>query len=241
MTPESTSTWTDRLAPGQLGLVQDFLNAPDSEPTPEELHAAAAIRAEAETGESQAAIAARYGVSQQLVSAILRNKRAATVAPRSEVAAPTLGTPVSARIWFQSRGFELGEPSPAAHARLLRLREALIALCFANNGHGDGEAALCELSLIAAEIPLLASFAPAPRLIPGAPSHVFEATVLAAAYDALRDGTWARLKACPADRCRHVFYDTSRNRTSTWCSMAICGNRTKVRNYQQRAREARQP
>src|ERR671933_384799 len=41
------------------------------------------------------------------------------------------------------------------------------------------------------------------------------------------DGSWRRLKACPHERCGWAFYDRSRNQSSQWCSMRICGNRTK--------------
>lgn len=55
---------------------------------------------------------------------------------------------------------------------------------------------------------------------------------------AMADGDWQRLKVCTNDACRWVFYDASRNRSSRWCSMAICGNRMKARAYRARARGA---
>jgi predicted RNA-binding Zn ribbon-like protein len=48
------------------------------------------------------------------------------------------------------------------------------------------------------------------------------------------DGSWERLKACRDEECRWVFYDSSRNRSGTWCDMGLCGSRTKVRAYRQR-------
>ena len=45
------------------------------------------------------------------------------------------------------------------------------------------------------------------------------------------DGSWDRVKACPAGDCQWAFYDRSRNRSARWCDMAVCGNRTKVRAY----------
>ena len=47
-------------------------------------------------------------------------------------------------------------------------------------------------------------------------------------------GTWPRLKVCANEACQRAFYDTSRNRSGRWCSMAVCGNRIKGRNYRQR-------
>ena len=53
------------------------------------------------------------------------------------------------------------------------------------------------------------------------------------------NGTWSRLKACPADDCHWAFYDESKNRSGTWCDMAVCGNRAKVRAYRERSTRAR--
>jgi predicted RNA-binding Zn ribbon-like protein len=53
-------------------------------------------------------------------------------------------------------------------------------------------------------------------------------------FSAMMDGTWTRLKACRNTACRYVFYDYSKNRSGTWCTMAICGNRLKTRKYRQR-------
>jgi len=60
------------------------------------------------------------------------------------------------------------------------------------------------------------------------------AALLAPVAEAMSDGTWARVKACRADGCRWAFYDFSRNRSGTWCEMAVCGNREKVRAYRER-------
>jgi predicted RNA-binding Zn ribbon-like protein len=48
------------------------------------------------------------------------------------------------------------------------------------------------------------------------------------------DGSWSRLKACRNHGCRWAFYDYSRNRSASWCSMQLCGNRTKTRTYRRR-------
>ena len=56
--------------------------------------------------------------------------------------------------------------------------------------------------------------------------------VVAVAFGAMLDGTWGRLKACR--NCHWSFYDYSPNRSATWCSMQLCGNRTKTRAYRRR-------
>jgi predicted RNA-binding Zn ribbon-like protein len=62
------------------------------------------------------------------------------------------------------------------------------------------------------------------------------ARIAAAVTTCQADGTWARLKVCHADTCRWAFLDTSKNRSRTWCSMRVCGNRTKTRAYRARRR-----
>ena len=58
--------------------------------------------------------------------------------------------------------------------------------------------------------------------------------LLAIVVAAQADGSWSRMKACQADDCRSAFYDGSRNRSRTWCSMRVCGNRAKARAYRAR-------
>lgn len=43
-----------------------------------------------------------------------------------------------------------------------------------------------------------------------------------------------RVKQCEGDPCGWLFFDTSRNRSRRWCSMADCGNRAKVRRFYQK-------
>lgn len=45
-----------------------------------------------------------------------------------------------------------------------------------------------------------------------------------------------RIRLCGNDRCILVFYDTTRNGTRRWCSMAGCGNRAKAARHYDRSR-----
>jgi predicted RNA-binding Zn ribbon-like protein len=45
----------------------------------------------------------------------------------------------------------------------------------------------------------------------------------------------SRLRACSGPGCSLVFYDTARNATRRWCSMAACGNRHKVARHRGRS------
>jgi predicted RNA-binding Zn ribbon-like protein len=61
------------------------------------------------------------------------------------------------------------------------------------------------------------------------------ATLLGILHEAQLSGHWERMKGCR--QCEYAFYDRSKNRSSTWCAMSICGNRTKNRTYYQRRRD----
>ena len=49
-------------------------------------------------------------------------------------------------------------------------------------------------------------------------------------------GTWPRLKLCQNPECLWAFYDSSKNRSGSWCRMGLCGNRIKNRAYRERQR-----
>ena len=45
------------------------------------------------------------------------------------------------------------------------------------------------------------------------------------------------LKKCSNHKCCLYFVDTSRNHSRRWCSMEICGNRSKVGRFTKRQKE----
>jgi predicted RNA-binding Zn ribbon-like protein len=51
-------------------------------------------------------------------------------------------------------------------------------------------------------------------------------------------GVTGRLKRCPSSGCDWLFIDVTKNGSRTWCSMADCGNRSKVARYRTRRRRA---
>ncbi len=59
--------------------------------------------------------------------------------------------------------------------------------------------------------------------------------ILAIVYSAMVAGNWSRLKACPRDVCGWIFYDRSRNSSSRWCAMSVCGSRTKTKRFRSKA------
>jgi predicted RNA-binding Zn ribbon-like protein len=121
-------------------------------------------------------------------------------------------------------------------ARARELREALRLLIRRNaEPEIDAGAAAQTVSRIAASGRLTLEFAADGTadlrpLDPGVDGSL--AAVAAGAFEAMTNGTWARLRACM--RCHWASYDRSRNLSSRWCSMRYCGNRTKTRAYRRR-------
>jgi predicted RNA-binding Zn ribbon-like protein len=144
------------------------------------------------------------------------------------------------RDWLAARG--LLEPGADVGEQDLEtareLREALRALLLANNGEPDDPSARVVLEAAAARAALHAGFPPeGPELVP-ARGGVDGALgrVVAAAFAAMLDGSWPRLKACPRELCGWAFFDRSSNASATWCSMSVCGGRVKSGAYYRRRR-----
>jgi len=140
--------------------------------------------------------------------------------------------------WLGSRGL-LERDRSLARAELRRaldVREGLRAMLFANNGEEWDDEAVERLNRAAARPGAVIQFH---RDGPVFESHERDfdgalAVLLGIVARAQLDGRWARLKACPGDDCGWVFYDYSRNQASAWCSMSICGSRSKARAYRRR-------
>jgi predicted RNA-binding Zn ribbon-like protein len=127
--------------------------------------------------------------------------------------------------WLDERG--LGGELERARA----LREALRALALANNGAAVDQPALELVNGAAARLSL--QLGADGRLRVSAGRDALDG-IVATALGAMLDGSWPRLKACR--NCCWSFYDYSPNRSATWCSMQLCGNRTKTRAYRSRRR-----
>jgi predicted RNA-binding Zn ribbon-like protein len=127
--------------------------------------------------------------------------------------------------WLEEHGVAAGEVERAAE-----LREALRALLRVNNEGGDapGAAAVVNEAARAVRVELRDG-----RVSLAGPDAL--ADVVAITLTAILDGTWPRLKVCR--KCEWAFYDRSKNRSGSWCSMQLCGNRLKTRAYRGRKRE----
>lgn len=124
--------------------------------------------------------------------------------------------------------------------RALDVREGVRSMLAANNGAAWDADAVARLNRAAAHPgPVIQfhadgpSFEPHERDLDGA-----FAVLLGVVARAQLDGRWSRFKACPGEDCGWAFYDYSRNQASAWCSMAVCGSRSKARAYRQRNRRS---
>lgn len=134
------------------------------------------------------------------------------------------------------RGVRLG---PADLRRALAVREGLRELLFANNGHAADANAVARLNaaLEHASVSVRMRGGELPEFIAQRGGLDGALAVVAAMVAAAQiHGSWARLKACPGPDCGWVFYDRSRNRSSSWCSMSVCGQVEKAREYRKRRR-----
>lgn len=117
------------------------------------------------------------------------------------------------------------------------LREAIRDLAYTNHGEPASPEPLEVLDRIGAAADMRPRFHPGepPMLEPRAKGVAGAlGTLVSIAFASMSQGDWRRLKICRADDCAVVFYDYSKNQTKAWCSMKVCGNRTKVRRFRER-------
>jgi predicted RNA-binding Zn ribbon-like protein len=144
-------------------------------------------------------------------------------------------TPDAVAGWLRVHGLGDLRVSASDRLRLVALREALRGSLLGNNGRPDEQAVAhldAELGASRATLHVAPTGLELRPSTHGVDSAV--GTLLSIMFDAMLDGTWVRLKACRRDVCEWVFYDHSRNRSGTWCTMSICGNRTKTSAYWRR-------
>lgn len=153
-----------------------------------------------------------------------------------------IGTAAALRSWLVDRGLLSDRRvTTAEHARAIELREALRRLLFANNGGELHEVDLDVLNGAGRDAGLRLRFLPEghARLEPEVAGTAGAlGQIVASVSAAMTDRTWFRLKACADERCGWAFYDQSKNRSGHWCSMEVCGNRSKARQFRRRQRAA---
>ncbi|MDA0159030.1 CGNR zinc finger domain-containing protein [Solirubrobacter ginsenosidimutans] len=150
-----------------------------------------------------------------------------------------IGTPEKAQAWLLAKAL-IGPGDAITDAdvtRLRALREGIRALAIANQaGHSAAAAseAIRDVSALAALSVVVdangrTALQPTGEGVDGA-----VAMLLGILHEAQLGGDWSRMKACR--QCEYAFFDRSKNRSATWCAMAICGNRIKNRAYYRRKR-----
>lgn len=155
-----------------------------------------------------------------------------------------LADPGSLRRWLVRQGL-LVDGAPVGEGDVVRareVREAIRALLVANNGGQVGAREVGTLNRAARRARLEFRFGADGRAALESASGGADGAlggILAAVHAGMEEGTWGRLKACANGGCTWVFYDRSKNRSGEWCSMAVCGNRTKTRAYRRRRTEIR--
>ena len=153
-----------------------------------------------------------------------------------------IASPAALREWLSSHGLDPGpEVGEGDVAQAASLRDALRALTLANNGEPLDRNAIPTLNAVAAGTQLQVRFGEQgeTRLEPaGEGTEAALGRLLAIVFAAMADGTWPRLKACREHTCQWAFYDLSKNRSATWCTMKVCGNRNKARAYRERHRSS---
>ena len=125
--------------------------------------------------------------------------------------------------WLRARGVSRDRK------RATELREALRVLVLANNSIALDRNAIEIVNRAAARVSLRLDADG--RLYLASDGDALD-EVVATVLGAMLDGSWGRLKACR--NCYWSFYDYSPNRSATWCSMQLCGNRKKTRAYRSR-------
>ncbi len=113
---------------------------------------------------------------------------------------------------------------PQNRAPFLALREAIDGF-FRARAQGDEAQALLADFLEAAAAVLRC-----------AEKNSLEAATAHSALRLLAEAEIKRLKIC--GNCGWLFIDRSKNRSRTWCDMAVCGNRVKANRHYHRKKEA---
>jgi predicted RNA-binding Zn ribbon-like protein len=151
-----------------------------------------------------------------------------------------LGTATAATRWLTAaRLMAAGSRLAAAqHGALLELREAIREVLTGHVEQRDDPEAAARLTMALAPCRLAPVVDPAGgvRLV-SADHDPFSRAIGAVAVaiaEAAAAGTWERLKCCPGVRCGWAFYDRSASSRSRWCSMQVCGARSKMRAYRDR-------
>jgi predicted RNA-binding Zn ribbon-like protein len=151
-----------------------------------------------------------------------------------------LSTPATLGAWLSDAGLLDDQVAPTTQdlEHAITLREAFRSALVSNHDRSPvPSVVLTRFDETAARARLVVSFTPdrdwtvrpGARGVDGAFGLLLSITAAA-----MTDKTWQRLKVCANDSCRWAFYDSSRARSGKWCSMSLCGNRSKQQAWRAR-------
>ncbi len=152
-----------------------------------------------------------------------------------ENGADRLATPLGVGTFLESEERPGFLPEPDDRDRIVAVRERLHGMAIVHGQKGDGDAADVPGAGTVLDVCLQVEATPG-TLAVIAPTGTGTDRLLG---DLVRivlvhqsTGEWDRLVAC--HHCRWVVYDSSRNRSTRWCSMDACGGRHNARAYRRR-------
>jgi predicted RNA-binding Zn ribbon-like protein len=146
-----------------------------------------------------------------------------------------LATPAGTQAWLAAAGAP-ATSAPETRQALVLARQAIRDVV---SGQG-GAAALDRLNAVLSHGRLRLSIGPHrnPEQTLEAHDPAWRPAVMAAAnlLELLAEAP-DRIRRCQHPACVLWFFDTTRNGTRRWCSMAACGNRAKARRHYDRVRK----
>jgi len=144
-------------------------------------------------------------------------------------------TPAALSDWLVEHELDGTRCTQRELRRAVELREALRALLRLNNVGPTPRDAVAAVNSAAEGAGVALALDERARVVVTSRATGIDVAfgrILERVFEAMLDGTWTRLKACR--NCNWAYYDYSRNHAATWCSMSICGNRSKTRAYRRR-------
>lgn len=151
-----------------------------------------------------------------------------------------IATPADLERWVKAAGIERGRRAAFTRADVAtahRLRGALgdVFRALSDGGSAPGKA-IAEINQHLENAPRLRSLESAQGRL--TVTERVESDALGRIASDLTDFIMAfepgRLRLCSGPDCSLAFYDTARNATRRWCSMAACGNRHKIARHRGR-------
>jgi predicted RNA-binding Zn ribbon-like protein len=158
----------------------------------------------------------------------------------AEAGLDLLATRAEATEWLVAAGLLTAGSrlTGAEHEAFVELREAIRGVLAAHTDRLENPAAASRLAVALASCRLGLAVGPAGDMqLVSADHDPFQRVIGAVAIaiaEAAVGGTWDRLKSCPGHLCGWAFYDRSASGQSRWCSMQLCGSRSKMRAYRGR-------